>query len=953
MAPWRKRKKQKTSKEENTPISTIATLDFETTSFKDKHLVVGSPVYAPYPGIEPTQESYYWGRISRKRRIHKRGPFGYKVKFEDGDVLETEITSKYIHRLSEAIQRHLSGKLLLPFKPPAEYKPFVDAELQGKIPEGFFREENETSEIVNGMEGVEEDFEELEETVPEPPVPTREEEISWLHAKLIETCCGECPPCKAEDCRRCDSCMRPSKGFRCFHRFCVRIEERNKAQPSEFLPTGWKFYLNYEGRIDSYPHSKLCGLTILAANGLRYSSLESAVRHNTVSFHDMDVDYKSFYSNAGIILVEVDLEVLQQHVWNCWVSSPMNPGQVTTTGSDGRRERKKSTTQEYFDRLRRDRCRDCVMCFKDDCGVCFACKYNNESSTRYPWLCLRKMCRHIPVDIKKHPARGFPKGWDFYYKPNRHLPGSRPPGFEGLVVVSPAKKQYEKIEDAFEDCNLWPADDSDESFKPIADFCSHLGAKWREPCPDHLLAGRASWHEWIREDGMKACLSSEVANVEYDFTTGQEVFTLKCGDITRGLLNDSSSQVLNIPATIEVDSHVAWDGCVRADDMAGNPAIDTLELHAPLFLKCYTPDQYWCQQVEIGGGRQVPNLHMLFQGFRVTLKVKPSMIENAGLGVFISVKPVFMDGWELRLESGELLDLGIYAPFCDEDYVDGHSHLLKSILHSYKNESYCFSTRDSEYFDITGDSPGELHSIARQHVPPYVNEISKDMDRVPSVVARYDMEGALHYWLGHSQFEQGPLTIRADGVDREIFVDYGENYEVVRLREGFPRISMSEQERAAKLQQEETSYLEEVGTFTASELIRSLQVLRDLLSKIGTSTASAMPSIDRITAVSILLNGRAMDLHKEFQDLADSESHCENGMRSLDPEVLCRQCSEVVVSAFKAWTSQYEDLEEWKSVANQSTLFCEVVRTFRPHGVDSVNELSLEQIQAFTKSEFE
>jgi hypothetical protein len=102
------------------------------------------------------------------------------------------------------------------------------------------------------------------------------------------------------------------------------------------------------------------------------------------------------------------------------------------------------------------------------------------------------------------------------------------------------------------------------------------------------------------------------------------------------------------------------------------------------------------------------------------------------------------------------------------------------MIHSYKNEMYCFNGRDHEfYLDITDDWTGDLHAVARRHIPPFVNEIQDPSREIPAVHARLDPEGALHYLLGHPELEQGDFCFTAKGNEEEIFVDYGPEYEMV------------------------------------------------------------------------------------------------------------------------------------------------------------------------------
>eukprot|EP00751_Fragilariopsis_kerguelensis_P050521 CAMPEP_0171031080 /NCGR_PEP_ID=MMETSP0736-20130129/37419_1 /TAXON_ID=186038 /ORGANISM="Fragilariopsis kerguelensis, Strain L26-C5" /LENGTH=169 /DNA_ID=CAMNT_0011473247 /DNA_START=216 /DNA_END=725 /DNA_ORIENTATION=+ len=108
-------------------------------------------------------------------------------------------------------------------------------------------------------------------------------------------------------------------------------------------------------------------------------------------------------------------------------------------------------------------------------------------------------------------------------------------------------------------------------------------------------------------------------------------------------------------------------------------------------------------------------------------------------------------------------------------------------------------------FDITDDETGKLHSVARLHIPPFVNEVTDPNDKnkdtngnkqhneeeVQSVYPAFDCQGALHYLLGHMNPVDGKFRILADGSEKELFTDYGVHYEPVRKRKGYSKTNSS------------------------------------------------------------------------------------------------------------------------------------------------------------------
>ena len=84
---------------------------------KARLLAVGDKVYAPYPGLTPSKEEYFWGEISKK---HGNGSARrYDIAFHDGDHVEG-LSVKWVYRMPEMLelmrQGHMSND-----PPPKEY----------------------------------------------------------------------------------------------------------------------------------------------------------------------------------------------------------------------------------------------------------------------------------------------------------------------------------------------------------------------------------------------------------------------------------------------------------------------------------------------------------------------------------------------------------------------------------------------------------------------------------------------------------------------------------------------------------------------------------------------------------------------------------------------------------------------------------------------------------------
>ena len=392
-----------------------------------------------------------------------------------------------------------------------------------------------------------------------------------------------------------------------------------------------------------------------------------------------------------------------------------------------------------------------------------------------------------------------------------------------------------------------------------------------------------------------------IVKVEEDVLHKDVWVTVEYSDQSRNLLNSvyTGCNSVRVPVSEKISESCAWGGCilyntkdVKFNSNAQLPLSAKLS-HVPFHITWITPDfrrEYMIRRADT----RLPGLEMNVGPFRLNFEVKNSTIANAGNGVFVRCQHLLKANSQeshtiFRLLPGQLLDLGIYAPFRARDKKHDHIFLLKNFVHMFKCEEYCFDTPGdgNEYmYDITDDFSGKLHEEASRHVPAYVNEIV-DVQNIATVHARHDCEGSLHYLLGHAEEAHGDFKLLPDGLEREIFVDYGDGYENVRLRKGFSRLPQAEAaKRLENLETEELEYLQEIETFNAEELSSSIAFFHSLLTTGSEGTGARQFEdyfFERSLILAVLLKKRSRDLADEFADMeGDDESFCDNGVTDVD-----------------------------------------------------------------------
>jgi hypothetical protein len=138
---------------------------------RESLLEVGSAVYAPFPGKNPSHErtytlmsningtmmfpfvctignvvlttvccrflAYYWGLVTRKC-MNRNREFIYNIDFDDGDKLYN-FSSRYLFRMEEILQEFIRGELKVLLKPPRKYIPLWNTRRDGPVPTEYFQ----------------------------------------------------------------------------------------------------------------------------------------------------------------------------------------------------------------------------------------------------------------------------------------------------------------------------------------------------------------------------------------------------------------------------------------------------------------------------------------------------------------------------------------------------------------------------------------------------------------------------------------------------------------------------------------------------------------------------------------------------------------------------------------------------------------------------------------------
>lgn len=136
--------------------------------------------------------------------------------------------------------------------------------------------------------------------------------------------------------------------------------------------------------------------------------------------------------------------------------------------------------------------------------------------------------------------------------------------------------------------------------------------------------------------------------------------------------------------------------------------------------------------------------------FNFLLTREISTIPNAGNGLFLTVTTTTPGTMVFELESGRLIDFGVYGPTTKEELMDETTMTIKNFLYDKMPGIYAFQSRYKGYIiDIIDDATGEINHQAQSSLLVYANEI--DGIETPDLQVKYDAHGAVHFLLGSNR----------------------------------------------------------------------------------------------------------------------------------------------------------------------------------------------------------
>jgi len=185
-----------------------------------------------------------------------------------------------------------------------------------------------------------------------------------------------------------------------------------------------------------------------------------------------------------------------------------------------------------------------------------------------------------------------------------------------------------------------------------------------------------------------------------------------------------------------------------------------------------------------------------------------------------------------------LVDIGRYGPFLPSDRKRQLEFSLKDFIFDFGPAAWNFGVSEkingayTQIVDITSDTTGDTHKVAKDHLPMYVNEVTgynENCKLQQNVVAREKDDRIVHYYL----YLQGSIQ---KGETIELLTNYGAQYEDTRERKGYSKINVvdgvkhtNDNVKMKRNIKERTSIEATIKSMTMSEIER---IIPFLLNKI-------------------------------------------------------------------------------------------------------------------------
>jgi hypothetical protein len=212
--------------------------------------------------------------------------------------------------------------------------------------------------------------------------------------------------------------------------------------------------------------------------------------------------------------------------------------------------------------------------------------------------------------------------------------------------------------------------------------------QWQD---DTVLLGKGFSREWTNMYGQKRYVCGLVTSVESKDDAAY--FTVTYDEESRNLLNSlsSSCSCSYVPKTHTFGKPDVLGGHLLDNQKRGVESTEWMKEFGvtPFYVSWLVPDER--NEIPMQDNGVLPALTMFVRGFHLVFTVKTSSIPNAGNGVFLTCKAL-RDEPYFELAAGELLDLGVYAPYRSEDRRKEHIWLLKNFVHSRKCEEFNLGT---------------------------------------------------------------------------------------------------------------------------------------------------------------------------------------------------------------------------------------------------------------------
>lgn len=419
-------------------------------------------------------------------------------------------------------------------------------------------------------------------------------------------------------------------------------------------------------------------------------------------------------------------------------------------------------------------------------------------SNRFPQSCLARHFDEVAYELA-HFDPDWEEGWSFAFRPpSKEFPWKKSDysheNLCGFCIRSPDGAHfYQSYEAALLADGEWALFDRK---LPVQFYERHLGIDLKRKLKEkqHELVGETVTFKWIGVQGVQLFLTAVVDECFSSYLPKEgKIFRLVFDGLTTEYVNAVGIEGSDpVPRAIEILESSLRNLLTLSQPQFFKEIISSSRklipppfVHSMYYYPAWVVPEMW---TTVANDKKHSARAFIAGVGSLEFYIDSSTIPGAGQGLFVKqVNETSSVSSNIVLPKGLLIDIGIYCPCGKEEIKNEALMNMKNFIHNHEPSSWCFDHPGNEeiVYDVSNEWNGTLSERSKLNILVYANET--DGSTYPTLHVKPDIKKGIHYLMGHDFTAESDFEIPGDR-PLELQVDYGEMYEDVRVRKGYPRV---------------------------------------------------------------------------------------------------------------------------------------------------------------------